>query len=139
MRNEDAEGNLPVTNEQLRLPAEDQTEAGESPMEAGEGGPATEEAQNEHDREELLASLIHRIDDQDARQQEMEALISSQQQEIADLRTNQVRMRDGGASRLKPNDPPKFSGENKGAVDDWTAAIRHWLAAGLVAHEHTVL
>jgi hypothetical protein len=69
----------------------------------------------------------------------MEALISSQQQEITDLRTNQVRMRDGSASRLKPNDPPKFSGEDKGAVDDWTAAMRHWLAAGLVAPEHEVL
>jgi hypothetical protein len=94
-------------------------------MEAGEGGPAAEEGQKEHDREELLASLIHHIDDQYARQQEMEALISSQQQEITDLRTKQVRMRDGSASCLKPNDPPKFSGEDKCAVDDWTAAMRH--------------
>jgi hypothetical protein len=93
VRNEDAEGNLPITNEQLGLPEENQAEAGKFPMEAEEGGPAAEEAQKEHDREELLASLIHRINDQDARQQEMEALISSQQQEIADLRTNQVRMR----------------------------------------------
>jgi hypothetical protein len=79
VRNEDVEGNLPITNEQLGLLEENQAEAGEFPMEAGEGGPAAEEAQKEHDREELLASLIHRIDDQDARQQVMEALISSQQ------------------------------------------------------------
>jgi hypothetical protein len=88
VKNEDVEGNLPITNEQLGLPEENQAKAGEFLMETEEGGPAAEEAQKEHDREELLASLIHRIDDQDARQQEMEALISSQQQEIADLRTN---------------------------------------------------
>jgi hypothetical protein len=63
VRNEDAEGNLPVTNEQLGLPEENQAEAGEFPREAGEGGSAAEEAQKEHDREELLASLIHRICD----------------------------------------------------------------------------
>jgi hypothetical protein len=135
VRDVDAEGNLPITDEQLGLHAE----AEATPMETGEGGPATEEAQKEQDREELLASLIVRIEDQDARQQEMEALISSQAQELADLRANQFRMRDMGASRLKPNDPPKFSGEDKGVVDDWTAAMRHWLAAGLVAPEHEVL
>jgi hypothetical protein len=67
VRNEDAEGNLPITHEQLGLPEENQAEAGEFPMETKEGGPAAEEAQKEHDRKELLASLIHRIDDQDAR------------------------------------------------------------------------
>jgi hypothetical protein len=34
-----------ITNEQLGLPEENQAEAGEFPMEAGEGGPAAEEAQ----------------------------------------------------------------------------------------------
>ena len=90
--------------------------------------------------EEVQQYLMHKVAELDARQQENEALLVSQAEEIIDLRASLQQQREAamGSIRLKPADPAKFSGEDKGSVEDWIQTMHSWLDAGHIAPEHRV-
>jgi len=48
------------------------------------------------------------------------------------------RQADTGAARLKPNDPPQFSGEDKRTIDAWIKSVKVWLAAGNISPGYEV-
>ena len=139
LQEENADGDLPITNEQLGLPAE-QEQQGTAP-EIGEGGPATEQAAKDAEQEALMDALLQRLAEQDGRQQELEVLVAQQADQIHELQTTVAQHRrqaDTGAARLKPNDPPQFSGEDKRTIDAWIKAVKVWLAAGGIYPEYEV-
>ena len=73
LREETAEGDVPITNEQLGLPIEEQRDVaaqGTAP-EVGEGGPATEQATKDAEQEAPMDALLQRLAEQDGRQQEL--------------------------------------------------------------------
>jgi len=134
-----AEGEVEVTPEELGLPVR-QEQQGTAP-EIGEGGPATEQAAKNVEQEALVDALLQRVAEQDGRQQELEVLVAQQAIQIQELQTTVAQHRrqaDTGAARLKPNDPPQFSGEDKRTIDAWIKAVKVWLAAGGIHPEYEV-
>jgi len=143
LQEETAEGDVPITNEQLGLPIEEQLDVaaqGTAPK-VGEGGPATEQATKDAEQEALMDALLQRLAEQDGRQQELEVLVAQQADQIQELQSSVAQHRrqaDTGAARLKPNDPPQFSGEDKRTIDGWIKAVKVWLAAGNISPEYEV-
>ncbi len=129
------DGNVTEAQQEHDPPAS----SGEQNPEPMEEGDATAAA-NPQTTEELLSSvLLDRIEEQDARQQELEVLVASQAREISDLKAALLRVKQGGhGAKLSPKDPIPFSGEDKGSVDDWIQAMSDWLATGPVASEMAV-
>jgi hypothetical protein len=136
------EGELEVSPEELGLPVEEQRDAAQgSAPDAGEGGPATEQATKDAEQAALIDALIQRLAEQDGRQQDLEVLVAQQTDQIQELQTTVAQHRrqaDTGAARLKPNDPPQFSGEDKRTIDAWIKTVKVWLAAGGIFPEYEV-